>query len=38
VVELTDGALIQDTSDTIAYFEEKVPEPSLIPKTPVQRQ
>ncbi len=37
VVELTDGTLIQDTTDTIVYFEEKVPEPALIPKTPVQR-
>jgi glutathione S-transferase len=37
VVELTDGTLIQDTTDTIVHFEEKVPEPALIPKTPVQR-
>ncbi len=37
VVELTDGTLIQDTTDTIVHFEKKVPEPALIPKTPVQR-
>ncbi len=37
VVELADGTLIQDTTDTIVHFEEKVPEPALIPKTPVQR-
>ena len=29
--------LIQDTTDTIAHFEEKIPEPALIPKTPVQK-
>jgi glutathione S-transferase len=37
VVELTDGTLIQDTTDTIVHLEEKVPEPALIPKTPVQK-
>lgn len=37
VVELTDGTLIQDTTDTIVHFEDKVPEPALIPKTPLQR-
>jgi glutathione S-transferase len=37
VVELRDGTLIQDSTDTIVLFEQEVPEPALIPKTPVQR-
>ena len=37
VVELTDGTLIQDSTDTIVHFEQSIPEPALIPKTPVQK-
>ena len=37
VTELTDGTLIQDTTDTIVYFEEHYPEPGLIPQTAVQK-
>jgi glutathione S-transferase len=37
VTELTDGTVIQDSTDTIVYFEEKYPEPPLIPKTSLQK-
>lgn len=37
VVELTDGTLIQDSTDTIVHFENSVAEPCLIPRTPVQK-
>lgn len=37
VIELTDGTLIQDTTDTIVHFEERYPQPALIPNTPLQK-
>ncbi len=37
VVELMDGTLIQDSTDTIVHFEQEVREPALIPETPVQK-
>ena len=37
VVELPDGTLIQDTTDTIVHFEHHRPEPALIPPTPFQK-
>jgi glutathione S-transferase len=37
VVELKDGTLIQDTTDTILHFGDTVPEPPLIPSTPLQK-
>ena len=37
VVELPDGTLIQDTTDTIVHFEQHVAEPKLIPHTPLQK-
>ena len=36
VVELCDGTLIQDTTDIILHFEREVPEPGLLPTSPVQ--
>lgn len=37
VTELTDGTLIQDTTDTIVHFESELGEPALIPISPMQR-
>ncbi|MFT5415330.1 MAG: glutathione S-transferase [Gammaproteobacteria bacterium] len=37
VMELTDGTLIQDSTDTLLYFEQQQPENSLIPESPQQR-
>ncbi len=37
VTELTDGTLIQDSTDTVVYFENEYPENPLIPSTPVQK-
>ena len=37
VVELPDGTLIQDTTDTVVHFEQHVAELSLIPHTPLQK-
>jgi glutathione S-transferase len=36
VTELTDGTLIQDTTDTILHFEHEIKEPALIPSSPLQ--
>ena len=37
VVELPDGTLLQDTTDTIVHFEQHRAEPALIPSTPLQK-
>lgn len=37
VTELENGVLIQDGTDTIAYFEDRYPDNPLIPATPVQK-
>ena len=37
VVELPDGTLIQDTTDTIVHFEQQLAEPALIPSTPLHK-
>ena len=37
VTELTDGTLLQDSTDTVAYFEQEYPENPLVPSTPVQK-
>ena len=37
VVELPDGTLIQDSTDTIVHFEHIRPEPALIPPAPFQK-
>ena len=37
VVELPDGTLIQDTTDTIVHFEQVHPEPALIPSSPFHK-
>ena len=37
VTELTDGTLIQDSTDAVVYFEHAYPENPLIPSTPVQK-
>ena len=37
VVELPDGTLLQDTTDTIVHFEQHRPEPALIPPAPLQK-
>jgi glutathione S-transferase len=37
VTELTDGTLIQDSTDTVVYFEERYPENPLIPTAPRQK-
>lgn len=36
VTELTDGTLLQDTTDTILHFEREIKEPTLIPSSPLQ--
>ena len=37
IVELPDGTLIQDSTDTIVHFEQQHPEPALIPSTPFHK-
>ena len=37
VVELPDGTLIQDSTDTIVHFEQRLAEPTLIPTTPLHK-
>ncbi len=37
VMELTDGALIQDSTDTLIHFEAQHPDNPLIPESPQQR-
>jgi glutathione S-transferase len=37
VMELTDGTLIQDSTDTLIHFEAQYPENGLIPEAPQQR-
>ena len=37
VLETPDGQVLQDTSDMIDHFEERWPDRSMIPETPVQR-
>jgi len=36
VTELTDGLLIQDSTDQILHFEQEIPEPRMIPEAPLQ--
>jgi len=37
ILETPDGRILQDTSDMIDYLESRLPEPPMIPRTPVQR-
>ena len=37
ILETPDGQIIQDTSDMIDHFEARLPQPLMIPETPVQR-
>jgi len=37
VIETPDGEILQDTTDMIEYFEQRLPEPQMNPDTPVQR-
>ena len=36
VLETPDGQVIQDTSEMIDHFEARLPQPLMIPDTPVQ--
>jgi glutathione S-transferase len=37
ILETPEGRIIQDTSDMIDHFEARLPQPLMIPETPVQR-
>jgi len=37
ILETPDGEIIQDTSEMIDHFETRLPQPLMIPETPVQR-
>jgi glutathione S-transferase len=37
ILETPDGQILQDTSDMIDHVEARLPQPSMIPATPVQR-
>jgi len=37
ILETSDGQILQDTSDMIDHVEARLPEPLIIPDTPVQR-
>ncbi len=37
VTELEDGTLIQDGTDTMLHFEQRFPQPKMIPSSPVQQ-
>ncbi len=37
VIETPDGRILQDTTDMIEYLEAAIPEPPMVPRTPLQR-